>query len=280
MLSNINDIKNQNKKIKEESKLLLLYDDLEFSEEEANKKYNIIFSLIEKQNPKEEETSEKPKKTKLTLNTSSNSIILQNKYYICEIKYILYPISNIEKIELKSHEGIIIYLTKNSIKNKIFSNISKLINEKDEYSSCIILLDETREDLSSMKEYDNFIGETLDKHFEIICDCKNEEFYEDDGHGALNLSLHSSQWSSSKKNINDNNNNNNNNNLEKKENDGKEYTKLNDEEEVEKLFKKIKEIKKINSDPTISMEERRDNAEKAIYMLMDMFGLDEEEEEK
>jgi hypothetical protein len=28
------------------------------------------------------------------------------------------------------------------------------------------------------------------------------------------------------------------------------------------------------------MEERRNNAEKAIYMLMDMFGLDENEEEE
>ena len=93
-----------------------------------------------------------------------------------------------------------------------------------------------------MKEYENFISETLDKHFEIICDCKNEDFYEDDGHGALNLSLHSSQWSSSQKN-----------------NDKK---------------KKNKNI------TSISMEERRNNAEKAIYMLMDMFGLDENEEEE
>ncbi len=33
-----------------------------------------------------------------------------------------------------------------------------------------------------MKEYENFISEILDKYFEIICDCKNEDFYEDDGY--------------------------------------------------------------------------------------------------
>ena len=281
MISNINEYKNQNKK-NQESKLLLLYDDLEFSKEESEKKFEQIFTLIEKQNPKEEEINNKTKKTKLHLNKVNNSIILENKYYKCEIPYILNPISNIEQIELKSHEGIIIYLTQNSIKNKIFTNISQLISENDNYSSCIILLDESREDLSIMKEYENFIGETLDKHFEIICDCKNEDFYEDDGFGALNLSLHSSQWSSSQKNNNKKEDNKNlkNENNDKKKIDGKEYSKLNDEEEVDKLFNKIKEIKKINADPSISMEERRNNAEKAIYMLMDMFGLDENEEEE
>ena len=281
MISNINEYKNQNKK-NQESKLLLLYDDLEFSKEESEKKFEQIFTLIEKQNPKEEEINNKTKKTKLNLNKVNNSIILDNKYYKCEIPYILNPISNIEQIELKSHEGIIIYLTQNSIKNKIFTNISQLISENDNYSSCIILLDESREDLSIMKEYENFISETLDKHFEIICDCKNEDFYEDDGFGALNLSLHSSQWSSSQKNNNKKEDNKNlkNENNDKKKIDGKEYSKLNDEEEVDKLFSKIKEIKKINADPSISMEERRNNAEKAIYMLMDMFGLDENEEEE
>ena len=281
MISNINEYKNQNKK-NQESKLLLLYDDLEFSKEESEKKFEQIFTLIEKQNPKEEEINNKTKKTKLHLNKVNNSIILENKYYKCEIPYILNPISNIEQIELKSHEGIIIYLTQNSIKNKIFTNISQLISENENYSSCIILLDESREDLSIMKEYENFIGETLDKHFEIICDCKNEDFYEDDGFGALNLSLHSSQWSSSQKNNNKKEDNKNlkNENNDKKKIDGKEYSKLNDEEEVDKLFNKIKEIKKINADPSISMEERRNNAEKAIYMLMDMFGLDENEEEE
>ncbi len=63
MLSNIHEFKNQNKK-NQESKLLLLYDDLEFSKEEAEKKFEQIFTLIEKQNPKEEEINNKTKKTK------------------------------------------------------------------------------------------------------------------------------------------------------------------------------------------------------------------------
>ncbi len=39
MISNINEYKNQNKK-NQESKLLLLYDDLEFSKEESEKNLN------------------------------------------------------------------------------------------------------------------------------------------------------------------------------------------------------------------------------------------------
>ena len=107
MISNINEYKNQNKKLKE-SKLLLLYDDLEFSKEESEKKFEQIFTLIEKQNPKEEEINNKTKKTKLNLNKVNKPIILDNKYYKYEIPFILNPISNIEQIELKSHEGIII----------------------------------------------------------------------------------------------------------------------------------------------------------------------------
>ena len=45
-----------------------------------------------------------------------------------------------------------------------------------------------------------------------------------------------------------------------------------------KLMIFVKDIKEINKSEKISMEERRNNAEKAIYMLMDMFGLDEPEE--
>ena len=102
------------------------------------------------------------------------------------------------------------------------------------------------------------------------------------------MSLHSFNWKfqnlnknkNNNKNNNENNNKNNENNNEnnKKIINGKEYNKLNDEEEIEKLFTKIKEIKEINKSENISMEERRNNAEKAIYMLMDMFGLDEPEE--
>ena len=46
------------------------------------------------------------------------------------------------------------------------------------------------EKLSIMKEYENFISENLDKHFEIICDCKKEDFYENNR--ALTISIYSS----------------------------------------------------------------------------------------
>ena len=63
-----------------------------------------------------------------------------------------------------------------------------------------------------------------------------------------------------------------------KNNDKNVYEKLKDDDEIEKVFGKIKEIKQINSNPNISNEERRNNAEKAVMMLMEMFGLDDEEE--
>ena len=62
-----------------------------------------------------------------------------------------------------------------------------------------------------------------------------------------------------------------------KEDDKKFYERLKDNDEIEKVFGRIKEIKQINSNPNISNEERRNNAEKAVMMLMEMFGLDEDE---
>ena len=68
---------------------------------------------------------------------------------------------------------------------------------KDEYnfSSCIIIFEEEQEELQNLDLFDQFIGETIDKHFEVIYDCQNlKNFNQDDGIGAINLSLHSSQW--------------------------------------------------------------------------------------
>ena len=98
--------------------------------------------------------------------------------------------------------------------------------------------------------------------------------------GAVNLSLHSTQWKGSKMVV------------EKKEKEDKKpekkddkddkkfYKELKDSDEIEKVFGRIKEIKQINSNPNISNEERRNNAEKAVMMLMEMFGFDEEENEQ
>ena len=65
-----------------------------------------------------------------------------------------------------------------------------------------------------------------------------------------------------------------------KKDDGKIYKELIDSDEIEKVFGRIKEIKQINSNPNISNEERRNNAEKAVMMLMEMLGVDEDDNEE
>jgi hypothetical protein len=65
-----------------------------------------------------------------------------------------------------------------------------------------------------------------------------------------------------------------------KKDDGKIYKELIDSDEIEKVFGRIKEIKQMNSNPNISNEERRNNAEKAVMMLMEMLGVDEDDNEE
>ena len=203
--------------------------------------------------------------------------------------------NKIENIDLSLYEGIILFLEETSIKNKIFSEKSHHFKEEHNFSSCIIIFEEDRDDLQNAELFDQFIGETIDKHFEVICNCQNlKEYDEDDGIAAVNLSLHSTQWKGSKpvetekerkenKNVEDkkcekkdDNKNKSKTNLD---DDKKFYEQLKDNDEIEKVFGKIKEIKQINSNPNISNEERRNNAEKAVMMLMEMFGLDEDENE-
>ena len=135
-----------------------------------------------------------------------------------------------------------------------------------------------------MDLFDQFIGETIDKHFEVIYDCQNlKNFDQEDGIGALNLSLHSTQWLGSKNSKKNENEKKieikkNEEKIEEK-NDKKFYQELKDSDEIEKVFGKIKEIKKLNMDPNISLEDRRNNAEKAVMMLVNMLGLDDEGEE-
>ena len=63
-----------------------------------------------------------------------------------------------------------------------------------------------------------------------------------------------------------------------KKDENKFYQELKDNEEIEKVFGKIKEIKKLNMDPNISLEERRNNAEKAVMMLVNMLNLEDEDD--
>ena len=262
------------------SKILILYDEYQFSSEKINEKINNIYKAIESNN------NNKNKKKKLFHNEKNSLINLENKYYKCEILYEIIPINKMESLDLSIYEGIILFLEVTSIKNKVFSEKKHFFKDEHDFSSCIIIFEEDREDIQKAELFQQFIGETIDKHFEVICNCYNlKEYDEDDGIAAINLSLHSTQWKASK--IIDNKKE------IKKEDDKKEdiidenkdknndknfYQKLKDDDEIEKVFGKIKEIKQINSNPNISNEERRNNAEKAVMMLMEMFGLDDEDE--
>ena len=282
-------INEQKKEEEKNSKILILYDEYQFSSEIANEKIKNIFKAIESHN------EDKNNKKKLFHNEKKSIININNKYYTCDISYEIIPMNKIENIDLSLYEGIILFLEETSIKNKIFSEKSHHFKEEHNFSSCIIIFEEDRDDLQNAELFDQFIGETIDKHFEVICNCQNlKEYDEDDGIAAVNLSLHSTQWKGSKpvetekekkeiKNVEDkkcekkdDNKNKSKTNLD---DDKKFYEQLKDNDEIEKVFGKIKEIKQINSNPNISNEERRNNAEKAVMMLMEMFGLDEDENE-
>ena len=279
----INDIENkENKENKEskdnkdnKSKILILYDEYQFSSEIANKKIKNIFKAIESHN------EDKNNKKKLFHNEKQSIININNKYYTCDISYEIIPINKLENIDLTLYEGIIIFLEETSIKNKIFAEKSHHFKEEHNFSSCIIIFEEDRDDLQNAELFDQFIGDTIDKHFEVICNCENlKEYNEDDGIGAVNLSLHSTHWKGSKSVVEkkeEKNKNEKNEKKEKKDSD-KIYKELKDSDEIEKVFGRIKEIKQLNSNPNISNEERRNNAEKAVMMLMEMLGVDDDDE--
>ena len=267
-----------------ESKLLILYDELQFSYDTAKQKLESIFKAIESNNNKNDKNSKN-----FYFNEKNSTIKLENKYYICDIKFEIYSFNNIDKLDLSVYEGILLFFEETSIKNKIFADKSHHFDEKYNFSTCIIIFEEEQEDLQNLELFDDFIGQTIDKHFEVIYDCQNlKNFNTDDGIGAFNLSLHSTQWKASKDNKEEKKNikekkdektEKKEEKMEKKEGN-KFYKELNDTEEIEKIFGKIKEIKELNKDPKISMEERRNNAEKAIMMLADMFHLDDDGDEE
>ena len=293
----INDLKKEKEEKDIKSKILILYDEYQFSSEIANEKIKNIFKAIEYHNKDKNNTK------KLFHNEKKSIININNKYYTCDISYEIISINKLENIDLSLYEGVILFLEETSIKNKIFSEKSHHFKEDQNFSSCIIIFEEDRDDLQNIELFDQFIGETIDKHFEVICNCHNlKEYDEDDGIAAVNLSLHSTHWKGSKnvetkkekkenkkEDIKKNDNTDKSKNKDKKKNDidndkdnddKKFYEQLKDNDEIEKVFGKIKEIKQINSNPNISNEERRNNAEKAVMMLMEMFGLDEDEEDE
>ena len=262
------------------SKLLVVYDDLQFSKLECRDKIVSLFKFIESNNSNDKSAKH------LNLTEDSDQITLTNKYYTCKILFGFQPITKIKTIKIEENEAIILYFSYSSIQNKSFQILDDIIKEDHNLAAAIVLFDETREKIEEHEDYNKFVGDSLDKHFEIIADCGNKkDFNEDDGAGALNLSLHSAMWSHKEevkkknddaKKIDDIKKE----ESKKEENKKKGYDLLNDQEEIDKVFNKIKEIKLINSNPGISDEQRRENAEKAALMLAEMFGLDEDSDEE
>ena len=275
--------KKEEKKEKNEisiSKLLILYDEFQFSYEVAKEKLESIFEAIESHNNPKDKS---PKN--FYHNKKLSQIRLENKYYTCDISYEIYSFNKIDEIDLSKYEGILLFFEETSIKNKIFMDKSSHFKEEYNFSSCIIIFEEEQEELQSLDLFDQFIGQTIDKHFEVIYDCQNlKNFNQDDGIGAINLSLHSSQWKGGQNKKKEENKKENKKEIKEikeivEKDDKKFYQELKDSDEIEKVFGKIKDLKKLNMDPNISLEDRRNNAEKAVMMLVNMLGLEDEGEE-
>jgi hypothetical protein len=172
----------------ENNNIVFVYDDCEFSNENVNEKIKNIFNSIEKFN------NENNKKFR-NLYFNENYIKISNNYYNSILNYSIFPLSNIENFNVDDFQSLILFFNKNSIENKMFDAIKNKINVNNEICS-IIIFEENRDNLSEIKDYNKFVEDTLDYHFEIICDIANfDDFNEDDdGIGTFNLSLHSFNW--------------------------------------------------------------------------------------
>ena len=96
------------------SKLLILYDELQFSYDIAKNKIESIFTAIESHNDKS------AKNPRNFYHKKNNSIIhLENKYYTCDILYEINSFNKIDSIDLSHYEGILLLFEETSIKNKI-----------------------------------------------------------------------------------------------------------------------------------------------------------------
>jgi len=128
---------------------------------------------------------------------------------------------------------------------------------------------------------------SIDNNFEIIAGITNFECVnDDDGIGALNISLQSNSWSSSgnhahlatshTKHVS---NQDNCSRIIPKTEDIP-YEELKEEQQFDDLLEKMNEIRKINVNESVSDEKRRINAENAILMLAKFMKLDLDELEE
>jgi hypothetical protein len=133
---------------------------------------------------------------------------------------------------------------------------------------------------------------SIDNNFEVIAGIGEwDEHNEDDGLGALNLSLQSNTWTSAvMKSKNAQTEIKADSSFDKKENTLPDkvinisedseipYEELKDEIQFDNLLEKMNEIRRINMSNGVSDEERRRNAENAISMFAKFLNLDEGEE--
>jgi hypothetical protein len=264
--------------------LAVVYDSNYISQETAEKDIHNIFSNINKLGK--------------GIIYSHPHVEIDNKYYTSKI--VIKTFSDMEipsNNESTNIEGVILYFASESIKssNKIFSILQKL-NREDGFDTSIVIFKEDKGFLSTMSYYEEFVGQAIDRHFEIIGDILNMgDINEDDGIGALNMSLQSTNWSNSipkkigsgKNNFNQKENNNDvkeevkhldENKVEQSESENK-YELMKDDIQFDKFIENLNDIRQINKNENISDEERRTNAENAILMLAKFLKLDEDGEE-
>lgn len=196
---------------------------------------------------------------------------INNKYYRAYLELKL--CSHDKILDSDQIEGLILYLSADSIRDKKMSMIINKLNQK-EFNTAIIIFDEDRTFLSNLGNYEEFLSESIDKHFEIIAGINDTtDISDDDGIGALSLALQNSKWSNSI--YKDGNNKKVVETQPVSMNNG--YELLNDN--FEKSLEIVQAAMKYNKEVNISDEQRRANAENAMRMLAKVFDLEESEDE-
>lgn len=199
---------------------------------------------------------------------NEKQISIDNKYYTCELNI---SIKTFREDYGEHNEGVIIYWKAEDLSNSSTDKLLKAINSFSKKPCCLIILfEEERSFLTSLSNFEDFVGFSIDNNLEIIAGIRDfENIDEDDGIGALNMSLQSCHWGNSimknqkkiqEKKIEKD---------EKTENKPEDmgYKQLKEEAEFDHFLDKINEVRRINSNENMSDEERRRNAENALIML-------------
>ena len=87
-------------------KLLILYDEFQFSYDVTKEKIESIFKAIESHN------NIKDKNPKNIYHKGNSLIRLENKYYTCDISYEINSLNKIDKIDLSKYERILLSFRK------------------------------------------------------------------------------------------------------------------------------------------------------------------------